>query len=184
MPSSKHYGTPGKSITGKRRAQVIAWIKEGLPRNEVARRAGLGRGTISGIAKAEGLTFERSVAVKAALEARTVDLATRRQRIIDRAYTRVEHLQDRLEADQFDTVMREPMGAESARRLNFVPTVDERNVADTINRYVVATTRLAEVDADRGDEGARSMIGALAAGLQAAYHALPAEADGDGDPAS
>lgn len=75
-----HYGTPGNSVQGERRAQIVAWIDEGLPRNEVARRAGLSGSTISGIAKAEGRTFDRSM-IRSATEARTADLRARRAEI-------------------------------------------------------------------------------------------------------
>lgn len=165
MPTS-HYGKPGNSITGAKRRAVIDDIRAGeLGRNAIAKKHGLSGSTVSGIAKAEGLEFRGRRQVAAATAARSVDLAARRQRIMDRIYGRVEHLQDRLEAEQFVTVFKGQYGSEYRKTLDFVPTVDERNIADTISRYVTSSSRLAELDADRRVDGAKSLLTGLGRAL-------------------
>lgn len=155
--SHPHYGKPGSTVTGPERTQIIAWIKEGLPRNEIAKRSKRSGSTISGIAKAESLEFGGRTQVAAATEARRVDLAARRVKIIERGYKRIEHLQDRLDAAKFKTILKASFGEEKAKILDFVPTVDERNVADTISRYVASLSKLELVDAgDMDDE--RSLL--------------------------
>lgn len=77
-----HYGTPGRSITGQQREEIIGWIREGLSRNEIAKRAGRSGSTISGIAKAEGLEFGNRTQVAAATQARQVDLRARRAEVM------------------------------------------------------------------------------------------------------
>lgn len=79
--TASHYGTPGNTVTGAERRKIIALIKQGLPRNEIARRSGRANSTVSGIAKAEGLEFAGRSKVKAATDARAIDLRSRRSQI-------------------------------------------------------------------------------------------------------
>jgi hypothetical protein len=82
-PRRGHYGTPGSTIQGDERAQIIAWIREGVTRNDIVRRCGRSPSTISGIAKAEGLEFAKRTMVKAATEARQIDLRSRRAEMME-----------------------------------------------------------------------------------------------------
>ena len=65
-----------KPVTPRERARIVAAIKAGGTRNDVAREYGRSQGTITGIAEKAGLTFDRS-AIKEATEARTTDIRAR-----------------------------------------------------------------------------------------------------------
>lgn len=60
-------------LTPADRAEIIRLLRDGIPRNEVARRTGRGQATVTRIANAEGITLDRS-ATKAAVEARMAQL--------------------------------------------------------------------------------------------------------------
>ncbi|PWC05399.1 helix-turn-helix domain-containing protein [Agromyces badenianii] len=70
-------------VQPEERARVIALVKAGKSRNDIARETGLGAATVSRIAKAVGLSFDRSKTA-AATEARKVDLAAERIRLLER----------------------------------------------------------------------------------------------------
>lgn len=127
-------------------AELRALHADGKTLHAIAGIMGRGKATIHRKAKDAGLDFDRTQTAKAA-EAVHVDNKARRVRIVARMYARMEHLQDRLEALTFHTILKGEYGAESPRELEFVPTVDERNIADTINRYSVAAVKLEQVDA-------------------------------------
>jgi transposase-like protein len=77
----QHHGKPGNRIPDKVKAQIEAACREpGATRNGVARQFGVAAASVSGIAKRAGITFDRS-RVKAATEARKVDLAARRSEL-------------------------------------------------------------------------------------------------------
>lgn len=64
-----------RRLTDDKRKLVLDLHAQGLPRNEIARRADVAAGTVTKIVKAAGGTFERSAETKAATEARKVDAA-------------------------------------------------------------------------------------------------------------
>ncbi|MGI5178662.1 helix-turn-helix domain-containing protein [Dactylosporangium sp. CA-152071] len=70
--------TDRRPVTDHDRDQVRALHAQGLSRNEIARQIGRSGKTVSNIAKAAGLTFERGPEVAAATEARKVDAKARR----------------------------------------------------------------------------------------------------------
>ena len=65
-------------LTDEQRAEVLRLHSEGLSRNEIARQTGLSAGSITNICNANDRGFDRS-STKHAQEARSVDLAERRQ---------------------------------------------------------------------------------------------------------
>jgi hypothetical protein len=148
------------------RAAILAMIDQRLPRNEISRRTGRSNDSVSRIAREEGRTFDRAHEVSTALAARKADLAIRRAAIIDRNYARVEHLQARLTQPMFWTILRDAAGRETPSGLDFVPALDERNIADTISRYLTTTIRLEEVDNSNEADGVKSMLAALGHALK------------------
>ncbi|MCL2781620.1 MAG: helix-turn-helix domain-containing protein [Actinomycetia bacterium] len=71
----------GRTIAGAERARIVALIREGHTRNDIARRVGRSGSTVGGIAKAEGLEFAGRAKVAAATAARNIDLAARRAEV-------------------------------------------------------------------------------------------------------
>lgn len=137
--------------------------------NAIATEMGRAKATISDHAAALGLDFDRTRTAKAA-EAVHVDNKARRVVIVARMYTRIEKLQDRLDAAErdgegFKTILKGSFGVEETKTLNFVPTVDERNIADTLSRYVASATKLEAVDATGGVDRERSLLSELGAAL-------------------
>lgn len=142
-------------------AQLTALHAAGTSLHAAAREMGWSKGSVSQHAAKLGLSWDRSRTAKAA-EAVVVDNKARRARIVARMYGRMEHLQDRLEAATFRTVLKGDGGADRVRQLDFVPTPDERNIADTLSRYTAAATKLEAVDAGDGSDAVRSLLGGLA----------------------
>jgi hypothetical protein len=162
--AASRYGKPGNTLSDDIKTQVLTMCRAGRTRNDIARELGIGAASVSGIVERAGLSFDRR-GIAAATEARRIDLAARRSRIIDRGYTRLEALQDRLEAPKFKTLVKGQSGAEQVRELAFVPTVDERNLADTFARYVTSLTRLEQVDAERPADSATNLLTDLGVAL-------------------
>lgn len=159
-----NYGQPGSTIAPEKQAEIVELCRQGVSRNEIGRRTGVGNSAITGIIKRAGLSFDRT-RIAAAAKARRADFAARRAHIIDRAYTRVETLQTRLEAETFKTLRKVQGGGEIEDELDFVPALDEKNLANTIASYMLTATRLEQLDA--GDAGAdvKSMLADLGRAL-------------------
>lgn len=76
-------------VQPEERARVEGLIRDGVPRNEIARQTGLGAATVSRIADSAGLTFDRSATAEAT-RARVLDLADARTRLIAGAVRNAE----------------------------------------------------------------------------------------------
>lgn len=87
-----------KPIPAAKRAAVLRDIKAGGPRNLIARAHGVSPGTVTGIAKAEGLTgaFDRSQ-TKSATEAAVADNKARRAATSRRFLDKCNDLMDRMD---------------------------------------------------------------------------------------
>lgn len=84
-------------VDSKVRAKVRRLAREGLSRNEVARRVGISTSTVSRICAAASppITFDRTL-IREAQEARTVDLKARRQAIAQGLLDDVDRLRTML----------------------------------------------------------------------------------------
>jgi hypothetical protein len=71
-----------KPITAEERQEIIRAIRSGCSRNEIARQFKRSPSVVTGIAKAEGLNFDRSM-TKKATEARQADRAYTREHRLD-----------------------------------------------------------------------------------------------------
>lgn len=168
-------------LTARERQAIFDLHAEGLSRNEIARRTGRNTQTVSKTCAAAGLTFDRGKAA-AMIEARKVDLRAARVRLIERAYERASSIFDRLEAPTFEAVLRAAQGAEQVAVLTFVPTRDERDLADAISRHLAAAANTAKIDNDNGASEARSMLAGVEAALKSQFQAKTSTAppvDGD-----
>lgn len=119
-----------------------------LSRNEIARRSGVHARRVSELAAEHGHSFEAGRARMAkATEAIRIDNAARRASIVERQYKRIEAILARLEAATFKTILKGESGVDETHQLDFVPTTDERNLADAMSRLAVSATKLEAVDA-------------------------------------
>ncbi|MFK0062630.1 helix-turn-helix domain-containing protein [Streptomyces werraensis] len=169
-------------VTPEERAEIIRLHGEGKGRNEIARLVGRAQRTVTLICEEENLTFDRT-ATAVATEARKTDAKARRAAIIDRAYARVEKLLDRLdeaESGEFQFTASTVNGIETAT-LDHVPGQEEKALAGAISSYLAQAAKLEAIDGDPGVEAARSMLGALAEGLNQLAGADRGEGDDSGE---
>lgn len=166
--------------SGKRRVtpaeedQVRALHAQDLSRNEIARRLNRSAQTISRIAKDLGLSFHRGSApgLKEATEARKADARARRAALALDLLDDITLIREQLRG----AVMAYQVGGkDNTLSYGEVPRPSPRDlmhlsaaVGNLTDRHI----RLAEHDADPGIDAAKSMLGALAAGLGAAYDQL------------
>jgi hypothetical protein len=154
---------PRNPITDTDRDRVRDLHADGKTRNDIARAIGRAPSTVTGIAHALGLSFDRT-ATAAATHARQVDNRARRTEIVARLYDRAEQLLGRLEADRYTFTATTVHGIET-KTLDHVPAPDEKALASAMSAHLAAAARLEQVDADKGAEGAKSMLGGLAVAL-------------------
>ena len=151
----------GRPVDPEQRARATEMMREGKGRNEIHRETGISAATITKIAAEEGHSFDASE-TEAAVNVRRTSRAARRSDIIDRLYDRTEAILDRLEADEFSTLASGEYGLSITLTLGYVPTVDEKNLAASINTYLDRAAKLELVDDGDGVAEADSMLGRLA----------------------
>ena len=157
-----------------RQAIVAAIRTGGRSRASIAREHGVSPGTVTNVARDAGLTdaFDRTKAKKAceaaqadakALRARlALDLLHDAQRFRERSWTREEV---ELSSDNGSRTVVKQLPDLRAQQSGYTA------LAICIDKAAV----LAREDRPDASEGARSLLGDLAIGLQAAYDALPPE---------
>ncbi|TCB97570.1 helix-turn-helix domain-containing protein [Micromonospora zingiberis] len=150
-----------------------------LSRNEIARRIGRSGRTVSRIAAELELSFERGEQVKAATEARKIDARAKRAALANALLDDAERMRQQLwqPADYVDH------GGKEYVRVDWTtpePTfADKLKITQSLGIMVDRAVKLDEYDADPGIDAAKSMLGALAKGLGAAYDQLN-QTDADG----
>lgn len=83
----------GRPVEDHVRARAIELINQGIPRNAIARELLIAPSSVSKIAEAEGLTFERATQTASATAARQADLKIRRIELIDELVSKAaDHL--------------------------------------------------------------------------------------------
>ncbi|MEU6635719.1 hypothetical protein [Streptomyces rochei] len=136
---------------------------DGLPRNEIARQMGWAVGTITNHARRLGLSFDRE-AVRAATDARQVDLKARRQRIqeqlLDLAARSIERAQERYLVHGWTHT-----GESVAEWLQQPPAKETKDFTLAASSALTSALKLAQVDAESGVQEARSMLGDLGEAL-------------------
>lgn len=140
----------------------------GLSCVAIAREMGRSRSTISEHAKRLGLAFDppptEATAVKVATNRERRAALTRR--MLDRAAAVLDRLeantyQHRITAGEASFLVQDPV----------VPAADEKSLSGAISSYMRSAMEAEKLDAAVGDTDGRSMLEALAEGLQAAARA-------------
>lgn len=80
--SHPHYGKPGSTLPTETQERILQLCRDGVTRNDIVRQLGVGPSSVSGIVKRAGLSFDRTK-IKAATEARTADLRSRRAELLE-----------------------------------------------------------------------------------------------------
>lgn len=154
----------GAPATDAERATIAQMHADGASRNQIVTATGLGAGTVSKIARDLGLSFDVA-RVAPATAIRTAGFKVRRQAIQGRLLARAEKLLDRLEADQYQAVLRHATG-DTVETLTFVPARDEKDLQYALYGYLASEERLERVGGDAGIAAASSVVSSLMDGLR------------------
>lgn len=152
-----------RPLTDDDRAQVRALHKAGKNRNQIAQEIGRSGATVTKLARELGITFDRSKTATAT-HARQVDNRARRADLVARLYGRAEQILDRLDAERYTFTATTINGIESTG-LDHVPAPDEKALASALSTHLTAAAKLEQVDAGKGSDSVRSMLGGLAVAL-------------------
>ncbi len=154
------------------RARVRDLHAQNLSRNAIAREIGCSPSTVSSHAKALGLSFDRSATAQATA-AKTIDLAARRARLVERMMDMAEGALDEIERGEVEQTMITQAG-QVVKTTRKVDMTDRRNANVVAGTAVDKATKL--LDRDTGVENATSTLDALEAAIGAAARGL---LDGD-----
>ncbi len=153
-------------ISDDKRSAILADIRDGkLGNREIARKHGVAPATITKIAKDEGVNdaFERTQSAKAT-RAVIEDNRSRRARISSELLDDVEQFRKRAWSP-YTYYERGADGPELVQ-LELPPLKEAKEAYVAIGISLQRHAELEKLDADRGDEGARSMLGDLAEALE------------------
>jgi hypothetical protein len=168
-----------RPLTEADRDQVRELHAQGLTRNAIATEIGRSAATVTKIAGQLGLSFDRAV-TQAATAAKVADARLRRRGIIERLYAQAEKQLERLECGQHK-MAEVSMGSVVHYTVDEPPAADVHRLMGAINAAATGAVKLEQVDADSGATDARSMVSALAAGLQVAYEQMQGAPDDSAD---
>lgn len=171
----------GRDVTDHDRAEVRRLHGEGKGRNDIARTLELAAGTITKIARELGLSFDRAPTAQAT-EARKTEAAARRAEL-ELAYL--------AEARMLIEELRAPVlvfnfgGKDNTYEEQLHDEPDAASKLKLMQASGIAVDRalkLSDADASTGLPAAKSMLGALAAGLKVAQEQLVGAAVDTPDP--
>ncbi|MCC2033078.1 hypothetical protein [Microbacterium allomyrinae] len=148
----------GRPVEADVRTRAIELIQQGIPRNAIARELLIAPSSVSGIAKDEGLTFDRANQTASATAARQHDLKVRRLELIDELMSKAaDHL---VAIDQPVTVFN--FGGKDntfeERTLERAPTGDLLNLHRATSLALKDARELIHDDDDEGVAEAESML--------------------------
>lgn len=169
-------------LSDKERDQIRRLHDAGKCRNEIAKLLGRSGSTISKAAAKMGLSFDREM-VKAATAAKVADAKARRAELMHELLDDAERLRQQLFAP---TTLHSFGGKDHTYNSKDVeqPTFqDQHKIMMAVSSAVTSSLRIDDHDTDTGADGAKSMLGALAAGLKVAYDQLPDEEQAGDDSA-
>lgn len=138
------------------RAQVIKWIARGMSRNEIARRTGRGVATITRIAQAEGLTFNRTEMMGPALEAQGITLRARRMALAEALLNDAHRLRKQLWEPSMIVQLNYKTGVFVKQKIKEPTAGDKRNLMTALG---IAVDKIAELERlDAPQEGKQAII--------------------------
>jgi len=165
-----------KALDPAKRNAIIADIKAGHQRNQIARDHTVSGSTVTKIAGQEGLTdaFDRTQ-TENATRARGIDLAATRAALIERLYGIAGRMLDRVESP-YTQIISGPAGAELVTTK--LPPL--RDAQAGMSSAAIALDKAARLEDRQGDgkvDQAKSLLGAMFEGLRKAHGDAP---DGSG----
>jgi len=168
----------GRPVDNHQRARVRELHKQGLSRNEIARLLEMSSSTVSNIARDAGLSFDRTK-TEQATAAKVADAKARRAELAELLIDDAHRLRQRL----WEPAQQVLGSIEGPQIITLdLPTAREaKDFMAAVNGASKGHLDLVRHDADAGTDGARSMLGGLAAALAAVAEGLPDE-PGSGNP--
>jgi hypothetical protein len=144
---------------------------DGLSRNEIARQMEWSVGTITNHARRLGLAFDRE-AVRAATDARQVDLKDRRQRLQEQFLDLAEHTMTRARSRYLLTGFSHT-GEITTESVPEPPAKETKDFTLAASSAITSALKLAQADAgDEGRENARGLLRTLGEAMTAAAQDL------------
>jgi hypothetical protein len=161
----------GSPFTEEEQERLRQLHADGLSRNAIAEAMGRPKVTISRWAERLGLSFDRE-AVRAATDARQVDLKDRRQRIqerlLDLADLQITRAQNPYRLTGFDH-----LGQFVAQIVDQPPAKETKDLTLAASSALTSALKLAQVDAgDEGRENARGLLQSLSDAMATAAREL------------
>lgn len=147
IPSVGGEAMSGRPITDDERARLADLHAQGLSRNEIARELGRAQSTISKLAAAAGLTFDRARTAEAT-RVKVVDAKARRAQLATDLLADAERMRQQLWTP---TTIYNFGGKENTYNEHQVerpPFRDQRDIVHSVGLLVDKHVRLTEVDAD------------------------------------
>lgn len=160
-------------ISPEQRQQVLDLHAQGLPRNEIARQAGISAGSVTNICRDAGLSFDRS-ATKQATAARSVDLAAGRLRLAEKMLAASESMLDTIDEPYLVYSFGGRDNDYNEHTLDSAPVEVKRNIITTAGITFDKLTRIVE-KSDTGLEQAAGVLDQIAEGFAAAADRYRAE---------
>lgn len=143
---------PPRPVTDDERAQIIAYVRDGNSRNDTARHFKRSPSTISRIAHAAGLNFDRSK-TKAATEAKQADNRERRAKITETMLDQIEQLQEQMFAPTLTFKIGGRDNVYTEHTLEQPTFADKRDLSYSIKNFmgvVLDTERIDQPSAGHG----------------------------------
>lgn len=137
--------SPTRATKSETRAKVLTLHGQGLGRNEIARQVGCSGDTVTRIARAEGLDFDRSETARA-VESRKIDLAARRAELQTALLGDAERLRRQLWAPCRVFNFGGKDNTYEERELDKPPFADQLKIVQAVGVAVDRSLRLADHD--------------------------------------
>jgi transposase-like protein len=165
-----------KALDPRKRAAILADIKAGKQRNEIARAHDVSGSTVTKIAADEGLksAFDRSQTEKAT-RARIFDAKAARAQLVEDLLRDAQRFRARA-WDPYTQIVSGPLGAELVTT-KMPPLRDQQSGYTSIGICIDKAAKLSDIDAGDGSAGARSLLGRLGEALSVAADSFGPDPD-------
>jgi transposase-like protein len=164
----QHHGKPGIRLSDETKAEILRLCRDGVSRNDIAKRVGCSAASVSGVVKRAreetgdaALTFDRSK-VAAATEARKVDLAARRAALAQGLLDDVEKLRAELFAPTTIYSFGGKDNSYNERQVDKPPFADQLKIVQAAG---AAIDRHLKLDAHDNDEQGLTAVDAFLKGM-------------------
>lgn len=136
----------------------------GKSRNDIARELELSAGSVTAIAKAIGVSFDRTATAQA-VHARAIDCRARRVQLSERLLNEAENFLDQLHKPFLAFAFGGRDNTYNSHELPGPPTGDARNLMQAASTAIGRHLDLVKHDADGGAEAERSLLTKLGEAL-------------------